>query len=57
MFVINDSCIACGACTDSCPSESIVMDDGLGRYVINSGSCTECGACTDSCPMGSIEEE
>ena len=53
MYVINDSCIACGSCADTCPNEAISMDDSLGRYAI-SDACVECGACADACPMGAI---
>jgi len=56
MYVINDSCIACGACADSCPAGAIAMDDGLGRYAI-SDACLDCGSCADSCPMGAIAAE
>lgn len=57
MYVINDSCIACGACSDSCPQGAIAMDDGLGRYVIDGGKCIDCGSCADTCPMGAIAAE
>ena len=56
MFVINDSCIACGACADSCPMGIIAMDDELGRYTINGDECIDCGACADTCPMGCIAQ-
>lgn len=57
MYVINDSCIACGSCADSCPAGAIAMDDGLGRFAIDGGTCLDCGACADTCPMGCIAQE
>jgi len=57
MYVINDSCIACGACSESCPNGAIAMDDSLGRYAIDGDSCIDCGACAGECPMGSISQE
>ncbi|MBE7016935.1 MAG: 4Fe-4S dicluster domain-containing protein [Ruminococcaceae bacterium] len=57
MYVINDSCIACGACSDSCPAEAIAMNDDLGRYAIDENKCMDCGACADTCPMGCIAAE
>ena len=56
MYVINDSCIACGTCADSCPNDAIAMDDSLGRYVI-SDKCIDCGTCADACPMDCIAAE
>lgn len=56
MYVINDSCIACGSCADACPMGAIAMDDGLGRYAI-SDACIDCGSCADTCPMGCIAAE
>ena len=41
MYVISDSCVACGTCSDTCPNEAISMDDGLGRYVIDGGKCRD----------------
>lgn len=57
MYVINDSCIACGACSESCPNEAIAMNDDLGRYAIDGGKCIDCGSCADTCPMGCISAE
>ncbi len=56
MHVISDSCVACGTCSETCPSGAIAMDDNLGRYVI-SDACVDCGACEDACPMGCISAE
>ena len=57
MYVISDSCVACGTCSDTCPNEAISMDDGLGRYVIDGGKCVDCGSCADACPMSCISQE
>ncbi len=57
MYVISDSCVACGTCSDSCPNEAIAMDDALGRYVIDGGKCVDCGTCADACPMSCISQE
>lgn len=56
MYVINDSCIACGSCADSCPQGAIDMNDSLGHYAIDEGKCIDCGSCADTCPMGCIAQ-
>ena len=56
MYVINDSCIACGSCADSCPQSAIDMNDDLGHYAIDGDKCIDCGACADTCPMGCIAQ-
>lgn len=48
-YVINDSCISCGACAAECPVEAI--SEGDGKYVINADTCIDCGACADTCPV------
>lgn len=48
-YVINDSCISCGACAAECPTEAI--SEGDGKYVIDAEKCIECGACADVCPV------
>ena len=47
-YVINDSCIACGACASECPVEAI--SEG-GIYTIDAGKCIDCGACASACPV------
>jgi NAD-dependent dihydropyrimidine dehydrogenase PreA subunit len=52
---ISDDCIACGACTSTCPTEAIAESGG--KYVIDANTCIDCGACVDSCPVGAIKQE
>ena len=53
-YVINDSCISCGACAAGCPVEAI--SEGDGKYEINADVCIDCGACADACPVGAPEQ-
>ena len=48
-YVINDSCISCGACIDECPVEAISQGDS--QYVIDADKCIDCGSCADACPV------
>jgi len=48
---INDDCIACGTCVDSCPVGAIVESGG--KYEITD-DCTECRVCVDTCPVNAI---
>ena len=51
-YVIEDTCISCGACAAVCPTESI--SEGASQYNINPDTCIDCGACEGECPTGSI---
>lgn len=53
-YVINDDCIACGACADGCPVGAIAESDG--KYNIDADACIDCGACADGCPVEAIAE-
>jgi ferredoxin len=48
-YVINDSCISCGACVAECPTDAI--SEGDSKYVLDAEKCSECGACADVCPV------
>lgn len=52
-YVIDDSCIACGACMAECPTDAISEGD---IYTINADTCIDCGACASACPVGSPKE-
>ena len=54
-FLINDECIACGACEPTCPNSAISEGDPI--YVIDPDKCTECKGyydeqqCASVCPV------
>jgi ferredoxin len=60
-LIINDDCIACGACPSECPNDAIAVDDPI--YVIDPARCTECvGAfdepqCQGVCPVECINND
>jgi len=57
-LIINEECIACGACVDECPNEAISEGDPI--YVIDPNLCTECVGfydepqCVTVCPVEAI---
>ena len=53
-YVINDECIACGACASDCPVDAI--SEGDGKYVIDGATSISCGACAGTCPVGAPVE-
>ena len=54
-YVIGDSCVKCGACSEACPLG--IITEGDDRYVIDGSQCVECGSCAGTCPTGSITQE
>lgn len=48
-YYINENCISCGACEQTCPVGAISM--GEERYVIDPDTCIDCGACREVCPV------
>lgn len=54
-YVINDSCVSCGACASECPVSCIEQGDSL--FVIDASACIECGNCANVCPVGAPVQE
>lgn len=50
--LINEECIACGACEPECPEKAISEGDPI--YVINPDLCNDCGSCVEVCPVECI---
>lgn len=54
-YIINEECIACGACTAECPVDAI--SEGDDKYVIDAEKCIDCGSCADVCPVDAPQPE
>ncbi|HKL41836.1 MAG TPA: 4Fe-4S binding protein [Clostridia bacterium] len=54
-YVIDSSCISCGACEPECPVSCISAGDE--QYLIDEDACIDCGACASVCPVEAISPE
>ncbi len=50
-----EKCIACGACSDVCPSGLIVLNGDNVPVKAGGRSCIACGHCTAVCPVGAMD--
>jgi len=53
-YVINDTCVSCGACAGECPTGAISQGDT--QFNIDAGACIDCGTCEGLCPTGAIHQ-
>ncbi len=51
---VNDNCVGCGICEESCGFDAISIIDG--KAFIDKEKCVGCGLCADICPLEAIEE-
>lgn len=52
---VDDNCVGCGLCVESCPVEAIYLIDN--KAVINKEICIDCASCVDVCPLEAIHQE
>ncbi len=53
---ITDECDACEYCQIAFECPALVLDQSLGRVVIDRRICVDCGVCIEACPKGCIVE-
>lgn len=51
IFVMENTCIECGACKQRCPEECIAAGS---PYSIDQDHCIRCGICEEACPAGAV---
>lgn len=49
--VVGAECVACGNCTNYCPSQAISINKGV-RAQVDAKKCLGCGKCEKACPAG-----
>ena len=52
-YIINDECIACGACVADCPVDAI-SGDLKQKHTIDQSKCVKCGLCKSKCKFDAI---
>lgn len=51
-FYVTDECIGCSLCSNVCPLNNIIMENGRPKW---NKSCVHCTACINKCPKKAIE--
>lgn len=51
---INDGCVACGNCVNSCRLKALSVHNGM-YAMVDTKLCVGCGKCAAACPAGIIE--
>ena len=54
--VIKEKCIACGVCTEACPTKAVTVISGNGSYAqINDKKCIRCYCCHEMCQESAVK--
>ncbi|MFP4378868.1 MAG: NAD(P)H-dependent oxidoreductase subunit E [Candidatus Sumerlaeia bacterium] len=53
-YQINDKCIGCTLCAQTCPTDAI-LPEPYKKHKVDSAKCVRCGACKDICPEDAID--
>ena len=54
IWIVEEECIGCGLCIDSCPYDAIEIIDDIAKL---NEKCNECGACIESCEQEAIKSD
>jgi len=52
--VDDDACVACGACTIACPTDTLQLDASVASLSVTDLDCVGCGSCVAACPDDAI---
>ena len=51
--IIQDRCVSCGVCYNSCPVDAVVKNEN--KYSIVQEECVDCGTCKRICKAEAVE--
>lgn len=55
--ILQDKCIKCSICWQTCPDAAIRVDEKTGKYSIDYDYCKGCLICFHQCPAKAIKKE
>lgn len=55
VYIDQDLCISCGACTGVCLPDALIMDKETWELVHIPEKCIVCGLCESACPIQAIK--
>ena len=58
-YRVNDGCIGCGLCAETCPEVFRMTEEGVAEALVEENLAAEDAAkeAKENCPAGAIEEE
>ncbi|NCC06592.1 MAG: ferredoxin [Clostridia bacterium] len=58
-FFVNDTCVGCGLCANTCPQVFEMTDEGVAKAIdgdVDAAVETEAQEAMEGCPVAAIEE-